>query len=80
MQKEVKVVFCDKAFDRVGHKGLIFKLQTSGIDGDLLDWFLNLSERSQSVVIDGHSSQWGLLKPGVPQSSVIGPLIFLYLY
>ncbi|CAC5394081.1 unnamed protein product [Mytilus coruscus] len=59
--KEIRVVFCDisKAFDRVWLKGLLFKLQQAGISGSLLKWFENyLSGRSQSVVINGTSSEW----------------------
>ena len=79
-KKEVRVIFCDisKAFDRVWYKGLIFKLRSSGIDGDLLNWFQSyLTGRSQRVVIEGQFSRWGTIKAGVPQGSVLCPLLFL---
>ena len=78
--KEVRAVFCDisKAFDRVWHKGLLFKLRQAGIDGNLLNWFKNyLSNREQRVTINSTSSTWGSIKAGVPQGSILGPLLFL---
>ncbi len=56
--KEIRVVFCDisKAFDRVWHKGLLFKLEKYGISGNLLNWVKNyLSDRRQRVVLNGKS-------------------------
>jgi hypothetical protein len=79
-KKDVHIVFCDisKAFDRVWHEGLIYKLQRIGINGCLLHWLKNyLSERFQRVVIRGQASELGLIKAGVPQGSVLGPLLFL---
>ena len=61
-KKEVRIVYCDisKAFDRVWHKGLLFKLEKMGIGGDLLNWFKSyLANRQQRVTIDGVSSSWG---------------------
>ena len=78
--KEVRVVFCDisKAFDRVWHKGLIYKLKSIGIEGKLLTWVENyLHERKQRVVIFNKSSDWLQIKAGVPQGSILGPLFFL---
>ena len=78
--KEVRAVFCDisKAFDRVWHEGLLYKLRSFGIDGRLLKWFKSyLSHRKQRVVIPGASSEWNYITAGVPQGSVLGPLLFL---
>ena len=79
-RKELRIVFCDvsKAFDKVWHDGLIYKLNKLGITGDLLKWFKDyLNSRQQRVLIRGQSSQWGFIEAGVPQGSVLGPLLFL---
>jgi hypothetical protein len=66
------------AFDRVWHEGLIFKLKQFGISGKLLDWFTSyLSERKQRVVINGQNSTWKYINAGVPQGSILGPILFL---
>ena len=78
--KEVRVVFCDisKAFDKVWHKGLLHKLESAGITGILLDWFKSyLSGRSQRVCIRGKQSDLAPILAGVPQGSILGPLLFL---
>ena len=78
--KEVRVVFCDisKAFDRVWHRGLIHKLFQIGIRDDLLTWFKNyLTNRQQRVVLHNTNSDWKSLSAGVPQGSILGPLLFL---
>ena len=78
--KEIRVVFLDisKAFDKVWHKGLIFKLKHWGISGNILLWIEDyLKDRVQRVVINGQTSKWNQIKAGVPQGSVLGPLLFL---
>ena len=79
-KKEIRVVFCDisKAFDKVWHEGLIYKLSKLGIRGNILEWFKDyLQFRKQRVVIKGEKSDWGVIGAGVPQGSVLGPLLFL---
>ena len=74
----VRCVFLDisKAFDKVWHDGIILKLETYGIKGKLLN-LINLHARYQRVVRNGQTSTWELIKSGVPQGSVLGPLMFL---
>ena len=77
---EIRIVFFDisKAFDKVWHKGLIFKLEKAGIQGKLLKWFHNyLCDRKQRVVIRGATSGSMGTSAGVPQGSILGPLLFL---
>ena len=77
---EVRAVFLDisKAFDKVWHEGLIFKLEQNGISGGLLKLFGNyLSNRKQRVILNGSYSEYSIIKSGVPQGSVLGTLLFL---
>ena len=67
-----------KAFDRVWHAGLLHTLNACGISDAFLDWFRDyLSQRRQRVVISGVYSDWTYTQAGVPQGSVLGPLLFL---
>ena len=77
---EVRDVFLDisKAFDRVWHKGLLYKLKCMGINENfkkLVESFL--SNRYQRVVLNGQASSWADVKAGVLQVSILGPLFFL---
>lgn len=74
------LIFCDisKAFDRVWHAGLVSKLRSYGVSGDLLSWVIDyISNRKQYVFINSECSERKLIKAGVPQGSVLGPLLFL---
>ena len=78
--RETRAVFLDisKAFDKVWHDGLVFKLKTYGITGPLLLLIESyLSSRQQRVILNGKSSDWSFITAGVPQGSVLGPLFFL---
>ena len=78
--EDICMVFLDvsKAFDRVYHEGLLFKLASFGISGSLLRWFKSyLSNRKQRVIINGQESDWQHTTAGVPQGSILGPLLFL---
>ena len=79
-QQTTQALFFDisKAFDRVWHRGLLHKLNAIGIRGSLLEWFADyLYNRKQAVVMKGQTSTYKIIQSGVPQGSVLGPLLFL---
>ena len=77
---EVRANFLDisKVFDKVWHKGLLFKLEHIGLSGNLLSLLKGfLSNRFQRVVLNGQCSNQSSVLAGVPQGSILGPLLFL---
>ena len=77
---EVRAVFLDrsKAFDKVWHKVLIFRLKQNRISDKILNIITDfLSCRKQLVVLNGQVSPWVSSEAGVPQGSILGPLLFL---
>ena len=67
-----------KAFDVVPHQRLLNKLENYGIKGPVLKWISNfLVGRQQQVVVDGTFSKPASVDSGVPQGTVLGPLLFL---
>ena len=80
MKKSSFCIFLDfaKAFDTVNHKILVEKLAYNGVHGKTLSLFESyLSNRTQVVEVNGKISEKGLIKHGVPQGSILGPLLFL---
>ena len=79
VRKQVYVVYIDfcKAFDSVVHRKVIFKLEALGIHGKLLLWIAAfLQGRSQVVRVGNSVSSSANVLSGVPQGSVLGPLLF----
>ena len=76
---DVRGVFLDifMAFDKVWHEGLLFRLESYGIGGELLNLFKDyLQQCQQRVVLNGQSYSWEEIKSGVLQALVLGPLFF----
>ena len=67
-----------KDFDTINHEFLLYKLEAYGVRGVCLDWFTSyLRKRSQCVSINGKVSKPLLIDCGVPQGSILGPLLFI---
>ena len=79
-RKDIILILLDisKALNKVWHPGLLYKLKQYGISGNLYAWFQSyLSNRRQRVVIGGRTSEFLPTHAGVPQGSILGPLLFL---
>ena len=77
---DVRAVFSDisKAFDKVWHQGLLFKVKQNSICGNLLETLTDfLDDLKQRFALNGQNSSLANVEAGVPQSSILGPLMFL---
>ena len=78
--KQTDLILLDfsKAFNKVAHEKLLLKLHFYGIRGNILNWIKDfLDNRTQSVILNGTNSDNIAVSSGVPQGSVLGPILFL---
>ena len=79
---DLYVIYLDfkKPFDKVPHQRLILKLKQHSMGNSIINWIEQwLTDRKQRVVVDREVSSWMSVLGGVPQGSVIGPILFLVL-